>query len=114
MRSTFKYFIGVPVAVVIACDSAPVIPLPSNLPPRICKSPQAPAHPWFHDVTAEVGLAPSVASTCSTPGACDAISPFSSVAVASDLDGDGWVDFITTAGSAERGQNSSRIRALYM
>ena len=106
-------FLGI---VVSACSSSPPSAgvTPTNTPPRICKTPPASLpQPWFHDATAEVGLAPS-AVACTTPGACGTQAPTSIVAVAADLDGDGWVDFITVAGSAARGQHQGQVRELFM
>jgi hypothetical protein len=104
---------ALPIASAAACSSTPDQPAQPNLPPRICKVPGALPRPWFHEVTSEVGLAPTP-FTCTQPGACTSSNPISNVAVAADLDGDGWVDVISVAGSAERGTDANRARALYM
>jgi hypothetical protein len=76
-------FFGVAIALVAACDSSPP---PSTTPPTICKTPPAAGFPWFRDVTADYGLSSGKASSV----------------IAADLDGDGWADLVTTAGSAAR------------
>jgi hypothetical protein len=66
----------------------------SSLPPRICKvpGPGSSSFPWFADVTAEVGLA-----------ATGTFEPVAGSVIAADLDGDGFADLVTTAGSSARG-----------
>jgi hypothetical protein len=66
-------------------------------PPAICNTPSGPhPMPWFQDVTADVGLAPS-----------GSFVPHASSVVSGDFDNDGWSDLVATASSSERGAPTS-------
>src|SRR4029079_6036016 len=61
-------------------------------PPRICKTPAPPSGPWFAEVTADVGLAPTAD-----------FEPLAISVIAADLDGDGWVDLLAQHYLSARG-----------
>jgi hypothetical protein len=75
--------------VLCGCDTTP----PG--PPPICKTPVATPAAWFADATADFGLG--------------AFAPLGTAVQAADLDGDGWVDLVSAAGTARR-ETSTRLR----
>ncbi len=61
-------------------------------PPPICKTPTGtPAQPWFTEITAEVGLAPSADLT-----------PLGTIVTVGDFDGDGFPDMVSSIWTAMR------------
>ncbi len=74
-----------------ACSSTPDAD-PDAPPPRVCKTPSAPAGAWFSEATAEVGLAKT-----------DSLEPLANGIVAADLDGDGYPDLLAQLYPSTRG-----------
>lgn len=95
VRSCIALGLVTPLLFGVGCSSTPATPAGDagadtgpDLPPAVCKTPEAKAAPWFEDITARVlpqGGDPSSAPTAGSVRAAD-------------LDGDGYPDLITTGG----------------